>query len=115
MLEQLIKIANEGEQRMLAGLLRRLADSLEADADRQQARKKQRVGSWLAARFREKRQWASGELLEAAHEAGIGRTSVFDTKRRLPIQAVQVTGEDGRIRRWEWQAVPGWPKSKADA
>jgi hypothetical protein len=40
---------------------------------------------------------------------------VFDAKRRLPIRAVQAVGEDGRIRHWEWQALPGWPKSKADA
>jgi hypothetical protein len=64
---------------------------------------------WLAERFREKKEWPSEDLKEAAANAGLSKNALWSPEvQALPIRKTQVTGEDG-TRYWAWQAHPGWP------
>jgi hypothetical protein len=64
------------------------------------------AAAWLADRFREKIEWTSDELNEAAKQAGISKQAM-QVRQTLPMVTVRrVIGENAF---WVWRATPGWP------
>lgn len=67
---------------------------------------------WITDRFREKPDWASHDLKEAATGAGFSMNAIFKNSRiaALPIRKRLVT-KLGRSS-WTWTALEGWPPGR---
>lgn len=66
------------------------------------------ASEWLIERFREKREWASDDLMAAANAAGVSRSAIFEAKETLSLpRARQIIAENGD-RIWMWWVPPDW-------
>lgn len=64
---------------------------------------------WLEERFREKREWASEDLKQAASEFGLSKNALWsDEVNGLPIRKVRRVDANGDAA-WYWIAKPDWP------
>lgn len=72
------------------------------------------AAEWLTTIFRERREWPSDEIFQAARELGIKRHALFETNevKRLPIKKSKRVTADG-VQYWVWVAKDGWPPSTA--
>jgi hypothetical protein len=72
------------------------------------------AAQWITQRFRERREWRSEELKQAAAEAGFSGHAIFKNPRitALPIRRKQNFTADGRSF-WVWTAQGDWPHPPA--
>lgn len=64
---------------------------------------------WLVERFREKREWKSDDLFEAAEEEGISRNAIFDAKKMLNLPKARQDHLENGGKRWVWWVPSDWP------
>ena len=82
----------------------------EAMAAEPKARKRCVVAAeWLVAKFRERREWPSEDLFEAAEEEGLSRNAIFQAKDALNLPKARQDYTHAGGKRWIWWVPPDWP------
>jgi putative DNA primase/helicase len=66
------------------------------------------AAEWLIERFREKREWPSTELFQAANQDGIKRDAVFEAKRILELPKAKLIYSVEGKRIWVWWVPDDW-------
>ena len=67
------------------------------------------ASQWLIERFREKREWESEALFDAARQEGVSRNAIFEAKSSLCLpRARRNVGSDGSVT-WTWWVPENWP------
>jgi hypothetical protein len=70
------------------------------------------AAEWIVERFREKREWPSDELKQAAKEVGLDRKALWSPEvNAMPIRKRRRVDAAGEIH-WYWQAEDGFPPEK---
>lgn len=65
---------------------------------------------WLERKFRDRREWDSDQLLDAAWDEDIDRGALFSTEvKALPIRRKRVVETGAKGERWLWVADASWP------
>lgn len=66
------------------------------------------AADWLIDRFRDKREWLSEDLFDAARAENISRNAIYEAKDTLNLpKARREVRENGEVR-WVWWVPEGW-------
>lgn len=71
--------------------------------------RRETAAEFLVARFRERLEWPSDELMRAAREAGISRSAMFEAKQALPLPPARRHVAENGDAAWYWWVPPDWP------
>lgn len=67
------------------------------------------ASTWLIERFREKREWFSEDLFEAAKQEGVSRSAIFEAKKTLCLPRARPERLPGGKQVFVWWVPPDWP------
>ncbi len=67
------------------------------------------ASEWLIEKFREKLEWPSNDLFEAANHEGVSRSAVFEAKRKLKLPRARQRVEENGDRTFLWWVPLDWP------
>ena len=89
----------------------RFVSRLQGKKQREKAPRKNRktiASQWLIERFRERLEWSSDELFQAAGSVGLSRNAVFEARDVLSLpKARKVTTKSG-VTSWVWRVPVDW-------
>jgi hypothetical protein len=71
--------------------------------------RKQMAREWLIEKFKEQLEWESRELFQAAKEAGISRSAMFEAKDALALPKAKRSVTESGDTSWRWWVPPDWP------
>lgn len=72
------------------------------------------ASEWLIERFRERREWRSDDLFDAAKESGVSRNAVFEAKQLLDLPSAKVITALGGQKTYVWWVPKDWPLLEAE-
>jgi putative DNA primase/helicase len=79
-----------------------------ASSQPKRGRREIQAAEWLTERFREQLEWPSDRLFQAAREAGVSRSAIFEAKETLSLPKARKTiGQDGDAC-WVWWVPSDW-------